>query len=355
MNSILSLHDGFSEFRSIPSHLVYGDASRPNPDACIMIPTFRRADTLKLTVNSAINQKGNVAYDIIVVDNDADTDPKTDALMKSLTSSNKNVLYYRNEQNIGMCGNWNRCIELSRSEVFCILHDDDQILPNYLEQLLPIAKSVEFGAIGVFNRAFYFPDGYRQGSNDRFKSVIGKIRGNRLIPFYLKDAVTNMRPSPTACFYNKRACLEIGGFSFDYIGEGQLNDNVFFCRMCTQWRVYVFPQILALRGIGDNVSYRAVYDVTVGDYELNQVIIERDSMKHKRLYHWLAKCTVCELMESYKKSYQIDIDKNLICQRLHISDEKLRINKPLVKMIQILLWVRACCRQDPRRNTQPIQ
>ncbi len=351
MNPVFEYQDGFAPTRAVSSNLIYGTKKKNLPNVCIMIPTYRRADTLEVSLLSAINQVNFSPYEIIVIDNDADVDPATDKLMKRITNQYDNVLYYRNEKNIGMVGNWNRCIELSRSEVFCILHDDDQIFPDYLEQLLPIANSVEFGAIGVFNRAFYFSDGgEKQGANDRFKRIIVKMRGNRLIPFYLKDAVTNMRPSPTACLYNKRACMEIGGFSFDFIGEGQLSDNVFFCRMRKQWPVYVCPQILALRGIGDNDSYRAVYDVVVGDYELNQIIIEEDSIKHKRLYHWLAKCTVCELIESYEKSYQIEMDENLLCQRLHITAEELKINKSVVKVTRILLWIWACCRQDPRKK-----
>ena len=32
--------------------------------------------------------------------------------------------YYKNEKNIGMYGNWNRCIELSNGEYLTILNDD---------------------------------------------------------------------------------------------------------------------------------------------------------------------------------------------------------------------------------------
>ena len=45
------------------------------------------------------------------------------------------ISYYKNKENLGMFGNWNRCLELARGEWVCILHSDDKIMPNYIEEM----------------------------------------------------------------------------------------------------------------------------------------------------------------------------------------------------------------------------
>ena len=46
-----------------------------------------------------------------------------------------NIKYYQNEKNIGLFGNWNRCVELSTSKWVAMLHSDDEILDDYFEKL----------------------------------------------------------------------------------------------------------------------------------------------------------------------------------------------------------------------------
>lgn len=135
-----SREDCFAKYKDVKSKLMYGKLPEEKTDVSIMIPTYRRADLLKEAIESALNQKTKYRYTISVIDNDADGDEATDKLMKEYCEKHTNILYYRNEQNIGMFGNWNRCIELSRTEWLCMLHDDDMLMENYLETLYPIAE-----------------------------------------------------------------------------------------------------------------------------------------------------------------------------------------------------------------------
>ncbi len=349
MNHLFEYKDSFALTKEIESNLIYGDPQKCNPEVCIMIPTYRRANGLELSLQSVFKQTGTVSYGIIVIDNDSSVDPDTDELMRKITIAHDNVLYYRNAENIGIAGNWNRCIELSRSDYLCILHDDDQLLPDYLNSLFPIASSVKFGAIGVFNRYFYFSgDGNHQGVNDKSKELISKLRGNKLIPFYPQDSITNRRPSPTACLYRKRACEEVGGFSFEKVKNGQLSDNVFFYRLGLQWPVFILPKILALRGVGDNDSFKVAYDVLAGDYYLNQAIIDEGKIRVKRLYRWFSKRTLEQILLSYNKTYGMKMTRSELCDRLGLKKKDLHSSELIMKLIQAVLWGGACLRPAPR-------
>src|SRR5262245_39649307 len=41
------------------------------------------------------------------------------------------IRYYKNEANLGMARNWNRCIDLAETDLVTLLHEDDLLLPGY--------------------------------------------------------------------------------------------------------------------------------------------------------------------------------------------------------------------------------
>jgi glycosyltransferase involved in cell wall biosynthesis len=50
------------------------------------------------------------------------------------------IRYVRNEQNLGMIGNWNRCLDLAETDLVSLLHADDELLPDYVAHMLAAAS-----------------------------------------------------------------------------------------------------------------------------------------------------------------------------------------------------------------------
>jgi len=94
----------------------------------IAIPVYERTEFFYEAINSAINQ--TVKCKIIVIDNASSHNYFSDYIT---SLGNPNIKYYRNNINIGMVLNWNKCIELSETEYITILHDDDALHPNFIE------------------------------------------------------------------------------------------------------------------------------------------------------------------------------------------------------------------------------
>ena len=70
---------------------------------------------------------------MVIVDNDPDADIEK---IKQFLGDKKHIYrYFRNEKNIGMVGNWNRCIELALSENIVFLHSDDVMSIGCLKKL----------------------------------------------------------------------------------------------------------------------------------------------------------------------------------------------------------------------------
>jgi glycosyltransferase involved in cell wall biosynthesis len=98
------------------------------PRVSICIPTYNRVETVGLAIDSALAQ----TYDdleVIVVDNASSDD------IESLISnySDPRLKFVKNSENLGIFGNFNRCIEVSKGEFLHILHSDDHIDPGFTE------------------------------------------------------------------------------------------------------------------------------------------------------------------------------------------------------------------------------
>jgi glycosyltransferase involved in cell wall biosynthesis len=98
----------------------------------IAIPTFKRFELLKETLDSVFKLKFAIPIEVIIVDNDPANGEI--ALQEMKDYCNCNFKYYKNNENYGMFGNWNQCLELATGKYITILHDDDLLDAEFAVQ-----------------------------------------------------------------------------------------------------------------------------------------------------------------------------------------------------------------------------
>jgi GT2 family glycosyltransferase len=123
--------DAFADHAHVASRLVFEGSDAREPLLTIAIPTFRRFDLLVEAVESALAQRFDWPIEVIVVDNDPQSDGAARLVERLPELGHANFRYYINPENIGMFGNWNRCIELGRGEWHSLLNDDDLLDPDF--------------------------------------------------------------------------------------------------------------------------------------------------------------------------------------------------------------------------------
>lgn len=147
MRDIYQYFDNFEKYRDIGSDLVI-EGKVDNPMLSIFIPTYKRANTLETTIKSVITQKTDYAFEIIIVNNDSEEGYReTKELIERINDDR--IYYYVNCENIGLCGNWNRGIELARCDYISMIHDDDILSPYFVEKVIETINEKHPGIIGV--------------------------------------------------------------------------------------------------------------------------------------------------------------------------------------------------------------
>lgn len=101
-----------------------------------MMPFYGRFDHFRSAVQSVLAQT-DPDWRLVVVD-DVYPDTAPGEWLRSLDDDR--IVYLRNERNLGVSGNFDRCIELAMAPRCVLMGCDDELLPGYVAQIASIAR-----------------------------------------------------------------------------------------------------------------------------------------------------------------------------------------------------------------------
>jgi len=105
----------------------------------VAIPNYN-SPFLAETIESVLNQEdGLFDLNIYVVDDGSKPELITN-VQKSYEA--KGIAFYSNEQNLGLVGNFNRCLELAKADYIHILHADDMVDPSFYRRVAQEIKQL---------------------------------------------------------------------------------------------------------------------------------------------------------------------------------------------------------------------
>jgi glycosyltransferase involved in cell wall biosynthesis len=94
----------------------------------VSIPFFSRLDYLRSALDSLVVQT-DPDWTAIVID---DCSPELGAADVVASIGDPRIAYVRNERNLGLAHNFNRCLLEPGTDIVAVLHADDQLEPDYL-------------------------------------------------------------------------------------------------------------------------------------------------------------------------------------------------------------------------------
>ena len=178
----------------------------PNaPRVSVCIPTYNYGRFLGDAIDSVLAQEYE-AFELIVVDNASDDD--TPAVVAA--REDPRLRAHRNDRNLGLFGNFARCLELATGEFVKFLAADDWLHPAYLREAMALVERHPTAAI-VSGPGFYVDadgDIYALGSTGVFATEL--VPGEEALRAQAEHL--NVVGMPSAALLRRGALDAVGGF-----------------------------------------------------------------------------------------------------------------------------------------------
>ena len=203
------------------------------PLVSICIPAYNNRDVIEKTIDSILNQTYTNIELVIVDDNSKDD---TYEILKKIDDDRVRIL--RNEQNLGMVGNWNKCVRETKGELVKLVCADDILVPESIE------KEVDYITRDP-NIVMTINDSILIDSNDKKIGVFPRYRKKGIIDGRKLSRVSLIEADhfgmPVAVMFKRSVFDEVGGFdeAYHYILDFDL-----WIRISGKGLVYVIPEKL---------------------------------------------------------------------------------------------------------------
>jgi glycosyltransferase involved in cell wall biosynthesis len=257
MSDFLPFRDGFAEIAHVGWEELFVGSQQQEPFLTISIPTYRRADLLAEAVRSALAQDFDRPIEIVVVDNDPQSQGHEQLLLDVPEIATANFRYVRNRENVGVYGNHTRSVEVARGKWVTILHDDDLLDPTFAKEMFaqldadPTIDGLICQMRGLDSREnAHVPSKFRNFLRKRFE----------LLQYGFKDKrVINARKLFWGCIIGNvvgficrpEDARAVGGFSDK---EYPSADYYFFARFAHKFKMVEYRKVLMTYRLAVNVS-----------------------------------------------------------------------------------------------------
>ena len=202
------------------------EASVAAPSITFAIPYYRGANYLARAIESVIAQRDE-SWKALVCDDSSEHG--VEELVRSL--GNGRVRYLHNEKNLGMAGNFNRCLDLAETDLVTLLHADDELMPTYCGTFRAAATRYP-DAAALFCRAEIIgPDSQKRFSlADAVKDFINPSPREELVlagePGIRAMLKGNFIMCPTLCFRKRMLGSRRFPHGFKFVLDWELTTSL---------------------------------------------------------------------------------------------------------------------------------
>lgn len=219
---------------------------RYEPVVSVCMPVYRSERFIAESISSALSQTFD-DFELIVID-----DASPDATYEIASSfRDPRLSVYRNDQNLGPEGNWNRAMSMARGQYIKLLPGDDILYPGCLEYQVGILEDARNQNVVLVYCARDILDGDgRKAMRAKFPGQ-GRIKNKTLVRRTVRYG-TNIIGEPGAVLFRADAAHRAGGFNASL---GFVTDLDYWLRLLRQGDAYAQSEVLcAFRISGENWS-----------------------------------------------------------------------------------------------------
>jgi glycosyltransferase involved in cell wall biosynthesis len=212
------------------------DSPERRPLVSVCIPVYNTERFVADAIASALCQTYQ-ELEIVIVDN-ASTDT-TPQVLAGFTDPR--IRMFRNDENIGAAGNFNRALSLARGRYLKLLCADDVLYPSCVEQQVAVFEADARAEIAVVGCARdIIDDRGKRWLRRRFPGRTGWIDGSAAISMTVRSG-TNIFGEPAAILVRTDAARAAGAFDPRY---GFCLDLDLWCRLLRAGALYMIDETL---------------------------------------------------------------------------------------------------------------
>jgi len=231
------------------------------PLISVCIPVYNGEKYLKACLEAVFSQTFS-NYEVIICD-DGSSD-RSVSICEAYTKTKNNIKFIRNDRNLGLVGNWNKCVEQANGTWIKFLFQDDLMNANCLEEM---AKHTDAEVeLIVCKRNFLLEDPTEDEKdyyNRRVKTLenTGYFTGNDFSAEVISKIATdhpslNFIGEPSLTMFRKISLLKVGGFDAEL---KQICDLEFLMRIASVFGLrYIPKQLCAFRIHGNSTTTKNV-------------------------------------------------------------------------------------------------
>lgn len=287
MKKTFDVSNQFVHYKNVTSELQIGVVNDNTKFwASIIMPVYKHPDFFEKALRSVINQEFTaMPYEIVVVDDDPDGEVTDNKKVVERNPSSK-VKYYKNKTNLGLCGNWNRAIELAKGEYVIFCHDDEMFSPNALSILYELSKKTN-GKAAIFpNKDAIFEDGsirkYR--SEEKLFGIFPRREMCKVsLPYFIDRTLGN----GCGALMNRECLLSLGGYDPQYY---PCSDYVIDILYTFYYGAYRTNHAYVMSRQGENLSFQCYEQFSPRMAEIRRKMISHIS-GYKPLFRLIINAT----------------------------------------------------------------
>lgn len=203
------------------------------PLVSVCIPAYNNAAYIKETIDSILNQTYQNIELVVVDDNSTDN---TYEIVSNI--QDERVKVYKNEKNLGMSGNWNRCLELVSGEFIKLICADDLVEKDAIEKETRALIENPTAVLAGSDSKLVDMQGKPHGIYKRYGKA-GLVDGKKVAKRGLRSQ--NYFGAPLANMIRRSALEKVGGFDTDFV---YILDYDFYMRLACLGDIFVIREPL---------------------------------------------------------------------------------------------------------------
>lgn len=268
---IWEVRDNYKDFAYVKSNLEFSDCVVKDPEITILIPTYKNHSTIFNAVESAINQRNSPSYNIVIVNNN--NDDGNDYIEKIKAFNSGKIKYYKNDENIGLIGNWNRCVELADASYIVYLHADDLLVEDALASLWTKHCKVESHA-AIFGRSnvIVLPEGQKKDYKLPCTRFLGLLKPKTSYKFGRQSLLNADYDTGCGAMFCKETMIKCGGFPSDFYPTPDVLLALHYQLFSPIYRINKATKVMYL---GENTSAKVAMKYPAANFYIRKSIINR--------------------------------------------------------------------------------